>query len=220
MREIGKLGLLSAAVVALGCGGGDRALVERSSDLERDMQLAASVGLELAASRNQVVSALETSNGTSVHKSPGVKRTPKAPPVIAAAPSVSNEPDADPVSSISEQPTVDLGVAPAPAENEEVGPGPMVSARPTPVAVSFPSDGGAGHGSSGSGDGSGVGTVIGTIGGVVIRGGGVEHDDCIRHPTGGRARPPRGVHGPFPRPATRRPPPAPIPVAGPGLPRH
>lgn len=218
MREIGKLGLLSAAIVALGCGGSDRALVEQSSELERDMQLAAGVGLELAAAQNKVVSALETANGTSVRKAPDVKRTPKAPPVTAAAPSVAEEPQPDPVPALAEQPTVDLGVAPAPAENEETGPGPMISTRPSPVAVSFPSAGGEGSGSSGSGDGSGIGTVIGAIGGVVIRGGGVGHDDCIRHPRGGRARPPIAVNDRFPRPPTRRPPQAPIPVSGPGLP--
>lgn len=115
------------------------------------------------------------------------ERAPTTPPEVAAT---TPEPSAP----------SDNGAS-APADNGASAP----SERPHPVDVPATSTGGgdgsgAGQGGSrGGGGGIGIGTIIGAIGGVIIRGGVVGGDRC--DPRGRRPRSGGGypLPGPMPR---------------------
>lgn len=178
MRSIGRSGLVAVAAFALACADAP-ATEDLSADLQRDLELASGVGLELAANQGasqQVVSAIEAPPAPSVQRTPGPKRTPKAPPQRVVEPSVG---ESTTTVAIAEVPAATVDSAPAPV------PEPVIAARPTPVQVSFPAEGS--HG--GYGDGGGIG--------VVIRGGGTGPDLCERHPRG--RRPPISINVRFPR---------------------
>lgn len=196
--------LAPVAIFAIACASGEKmASNDLTDELARDLELASGAGIQLAAGQNaglQVVSAIEAPAGTSVRRAPAPRPVPRTEPAPVVVPSVGDEPTADPVPAVVEQPAVAVDSAPMP----------VIAARPTPVQVSFP----------GSSDGSGIG---GTRGGggvsVVIRGGGTGDDDCELHRTRGRGRAPISINNRFPGapgvprgPATRVPRSAPLPT--------
>ena len=211
MKTIAKLGLVPVAALAMACAG-DRDAGSLDAELQRDLERASAVGIELAsaqASGREVVSPIESSGGTVIRPTPGPRRTPKAPPAPVPEPSVSDQPTDDPISTIAvtEAIAMDSVAVPAPEESPEAGP--VIAARPTPAQVTFPGDGGSG--ASGSGGGGGA-EAIGTIIGVVIRGGATGRVDvCERHP---RRRPPTTIDTRLPGRIPRTP----MPTSGSPLP--
>ena len=193
VRTFAKLLVLPAALLALACAGDDasRESVALSEDLQKDLVLASSAGVELAPNgEGAVLSALESQPASAPRtartptRKPGPRPAPAPEPEVAAAP--------DPAEAAPEE--VPDFVAEAPAEvdlaAEEERPAPAdepVSIRPRPIPVSYPNgptviSGPIGNDLPGRGG----------IGGVIIRGGGIEGDDCRIH-TGrsSRPRPPR-----------------------------
>lgn len=210
MRTISKLALVPVAALAMACAGEDTASVD--AELQRDLERASSVGIELASAQNDgrdVVSAIEASGGSVIRPTPAPRRTPKAPPTPVSQATASEEPTNEPLSTATETDAIATETVPEPSPEESPEPGPVITARPTPAQVSFPSEGTG----EASGSGGGGAEVIGTIIGVVIRGGTTGRIDvCERHP---RRRPPTTIdtrlpgripgtpmptsRGPFPR---------------------
>ena len=205
MRTIAKLSLIPLGLFAVACGGKDdrRPAEGLSDDLRSDLALAAAAGVELASSaqtfdRARVVSAIERPPGgtprraTAPRKSPGRRPTPSPTPTVAAEPEVVAEAEqvtpqeaaAEEVVVAEPTPSV-IAEAPAPAPMPEP---PAVPRPAPPVPVSYPGNGGAGSGDD-RGDLGGIGPVIGTVIGVVIRGGGVGVDRCEIHHPRARGRP-------------------------------
>lgn len=160
-----------------------------SSDLQKDLELASSsdgisLGNRAITASVQFVSAIEqtTPPARKVATSARVKRhrpVPKEPPQV-----VETEAPADVIEDVESVATADADLS--------------VSPRPQPVAVSYPG------GSSSVGSGSGTGAVLGTIFGVVVRGGGVgDIDHCDPR----RTSRPRGtvisINNRMPFPTTR-----------------
>jgi hypothetical protein len=193
VRTFAKLLVLPAALLALACAGDDasRESVALSEDLQKDLALASSAGVELAPNgEGAVLSALEAQPASAPRtartptRKPGPRPAPAPEPEVAAAP--------DPAEAAPEE--VPDFVAEAPAEvdlaAEEERPAPAdepVSIRPRPIPVSYPNgptviSGPIGNDLPGRGG----------IGGVIIRGGGIEGDDCrIHNGNSSRPRPPR-----------------------------
>ena len=177
---IGTAGLIAAA-----CSGKDKAM---SDDLKKDLDLASSSdGIALAtpsAKGSEVVSAIERTNPPAprqVAQSQRVARhkpAPKAPPapVDARKADVSEEVTAQPVS-----------VAPAPTE--------QVATAPRPHPVDMPSGSGM---PEGNGGGMSTGRVLGGIISVVLRGGGVDGDQCDPRTDGRRGRYPGSINARIP----------------------
>ena len=178
---IGAAGLIVAA-----CSGKSKTM---SDDLKKDLDLASSSdGITLAGSGSkgsQVVSAIERTTPPApkrVAQSQRVVRhkpAPKAPPapVEAQAGDVSDEVEAQPVA-----------VAPAPTESA-----PTASPRPHPIEM--PSGSGV---QVGRGGGSNTGAVLGGIISVVLRGGGVDGDECDPRTDGRRGRVPMSINSRIP----------------------
>jgi hypothetical protein len=188
VRTISKLALVPAAALAMACAGQDAASVD--AELQRDLERASAVGIELASAQNegrQVVSAIEASGGTVIRPTPGPRRTPKAPPAPVPQAAASEEPTDEPLSTMAEHEAIATETVPQPSPEESAEPGPVIAARPTPAQVSFPGEGSG----EAAGTGGGGAEVIGTIIGVVIRGGTTGRVDvCERHP---RRRPPTTI---------------------------
>jgi hypothetical protein len=182
MGAIRTLAIMPLALLALACGrdakprGNSAAL---SEDLRGDLERASAPTSDLAATRfrpTQVVSSIELGTAPAAPKGaqPQKRKThhvkPSPAPRVAQVKAVAVEPAPAP----APEPTV---VATAPAPQPTAGP------RPKPNPVDYPS----GQGSSTEGDhGVGIGTVIG----VIIRGGSIGDDDhCELH------RPGRGNAG-------------------------
>ena len=211
MRTIAKLGLVPVAALAMACAGGERDADSIDAALQRDLERAAAVGIELASAQvdgRDIVSPIESSGGTVIRPNPAPRRTPKAPPAAIPEASASDEPTDEPLSTMAEHEAIETETVPAPAPEETPEPGPVIAARPTPAQVSFPGSGGG----RASGSGGGGAEVIGTIIGVVIRGGATGGVDvCERHP---RRRPPTTIDTRLPGRIPR----APMPTSGSPLP--
>ena len=185
MRTTTRFVLVGAAgLIAAACSGRDKAM---SDDLKKDLDLASSTdGIALAtpaATGSQVVSAIERTTPPApkrVAQSQRVARHKPAPtppaPVEAQKADVSEE--------VAPQP---VAVAPAPSD-----PAPTTSQRPHPIDM--PSGVGT---QVERGGGSDIGRVLGGIISVVIRGGGVDGDECDPRP-GGRGRVPIFINSRFP----------------------
>jgi hypothetical protein len=156
-------------VLLAACDSQSRSTID--ADLQKDLELASSAdGISLGngaiTSGQQFVSSIErtTPPVRKVAASARVKRhkpAPKSPPQV-----VQTEAPA----AVSESEVQSVATAPV-----EVALDAPVSPRPQPIAVSYPS----GESSVGNGGGSGTGAVLGTIFGVVIRGGAVgDIDHC------------------------------------------
>lgn len=166
-----------ASVLAIGaCSSGDRAM---SDDLKKDLQMASSASsISLASSQtvgNQVVSAIERTTPPAPRRIAPSQRVVKHRPAPRGTPAPVEVEEADVSEEVEAQP---VEPAPAPAVETEVLPSP----RPQPILVS---DGGDRDGRSGSID---RGRVIGGIITVVLRGGGVDGDECELHDGRGRGR--------------------------------
>ena len=188
MRTISKLAMVPVAALAMACAGEDTASVD--AELQRDLERASTVGIELASAQNEgrdVVSPIEVSGGTVIRPTPAPRRTPKAPPAPIPEASASDEPTDEPLSTMAEHEAIATETVPEPSPEESAEPGPVIAARPTPADVTFPSEGTG----RASGSGGGGAEAIGTIIGVVIRGGATGRIDvCERHP---RRRPPTTI---------------------------
>ncbi|HEY4955137.1 MAG TPA: hypothetical protein VII02_09655 [Gemmatimonadaceae bacterium] len=167
MRKTTRFVLIgTAGLIAAACSGKDKAM---SDDLKKDLDVASSSdGIALAtpaAKGSQVVSAIERTNPPAprqVAQSQRVVKHQRAPvgppaPVEAQKATVSEE--------VAPQP---VAVAPAPTEQA-----PAASPRPRPIDM--PSGSGM---PEGNGGGMSAGRVLGGIISVVLRGGGVDGDNC------------------------------------------
>lgn len=182
MRAIALLTTLPLALLAA-CGTDDEAAPTVSDDLRADLQLASSASVQLAS---------EVGNDSAAVSA--IERIPARSPERAAAPRRSSTPRA-PVPRPTPQPTPEPAPAPAPAAADEgievVAEAPVPSDMPVatrPVPVSYPTGGGSEVGGTRGDDGIGAGEVIGTVIGVVIRGGGTGEDHCEIHQRGRRGR--------------------------------
>ena len=169
--------LLAAASVVLlsACDSGKS---EVNPDLLKDLELASSadgitLGNTASASSQQFVSSIERTSppARAVAKSAPAKRykpARKSPPQVVRT---------EAPASASESEPSEVRMVFTPIESDA-----PITPRPQPVAVSYPS-GPSSAGSDGSvGSGSATGAVIGTIFGVVLRGGsgGIDHCDPRR----------------------------------------
>ena len=170
-KFVGVAGV-SVALLAAACSGPGQSVDE---GLRKDLELASTASpITLASSPKgaQVVSAIE--------------RTAPAPRRIAPSQrAVRHTPAPSPVQAPVEVEAADVSdeVEPAPVEVAEVPQevAPVPSARPRPVES--PGAGG-GYGDIGGGRGDGIGTIIG----VVLRGGHAGVDDCDPRVDGRRGR--------------------------------
>jgi hypothetical protein len=178
-----------AAVIAVGIYTSHK---KAARSLGEDLAAAQAAGLELAQAQGANKFALtETAapapdTGKTIRKGAGPKAIRSATPTVNAAPENTTA-----VEDVPQAPIVQTAAAPTIVE-------PAAPAVPRPVQATMPEmgdadgsilrggvgrdDGGAGSraGTDGTNRGSGRNTDIGTGGvwGVVIRGGGVGHDDC------------------------------------------
>ena len=209
MKTIAKLGLVPVAVLALACAG-DKGSESLDSDLQRDLEMASGIGLELAAAQHTghgIISPIEATGGTSIRPIPGPRRTPKAPPARVADPSAGTDPVDEPMSTITVANASVTDSIMTPAEVEVPEPGPIAVSRPTPATVNFPADGG------GQGPGmSDAGVIVaGAVLGAILRGGTSGRVDvCERHPR--RPRQPMIID--------TRVPGMPVPIGGGSVPRQ
>jgi hypothetical protein len=178
---MGTVGLIAAA-----CSGKDKAM---SDDLKKDLDMAStSDGIALAtpsAKGSQVVSAIERTNPPAPRQIAQSQRITRHKPAPKAPPAPVDAQHADVSSQVAVQA---VEVAPAPAEQV-----PVESPRPHPVEMP--------NGSSlprGNGGGINAGTILGGIISVVIRGGGVDGDQCDPRTEGRGARYPGSINNRFP----------------------
>jgi hypothetical protein len=178
VRTIVKLaGVAGALLFAAACSGKDS---EINSDLKKDLERASTaseITLPQSQPAAQVVSAIERTTPPArrvaqSQRAPKHKAAPKALPAPVEVQQAEVTPEVEP------QPAE---VSPTPAEVA-----PLPSQRPQPVASN---GGGAGDGQIGRGRGD-IGSGIGTIIGVVLRGGVVDGDECDPRTDGRRG----GVH--------------------------
>lgn len=173
MRTIVKLAGITGALMVAACSGKGTAV---SDDFKKDLELAsASSPITLAASQPaaQVVSSIERT------APPAPRRVAQSQRVVKHRPA----PRATPAPVEVEQADVSEAVEPAPVEVSPVPaqPAPLPSPRPQPVA----SSGGIGEEPRGGGAGA---EAIGTIIGVVLRGGSGGIDECDPRTDGRRGR--------------------------------
>ncbi len=182
---------VALAVFAVACSRSEQSH-DRALDpaLMSDLESASAPTAALASrsfDRTQVVSAIELGEpvGASTHDHSAAPAKRAAPRVAAAAPKVKAV-ELEPRIEAAPQPVVVAASAPAaePAAEPAAAPAPVATPtagpRPTPNPVNFPEPTGRMPMPGRSGGG------IGTIGGVIIRGGSIGDDDhCERHPRGG-----------------------------------
>ena len=192
MKNATKLSIaaLSLAVGLSACRDGQAADVAQQDDFKRDLQLASSTTMDLAAPKvNPALLTLsETKPNGAPQTSKVVKKGAGNRAVRSHTPTVRAKADVD-VAAVEETNDVVQTIAEAPVPeptNEPVA----IAPRPQPVSIPATVSGGDyGTGSSGGGVFGGGGG----IGGVVIRGGGVDGDNCEIHT--GRGRYPGRVGG-------------------------
>jgi hypothetical protein len=166
VRKIVSIAVAAGVLVAAACSSKDAVM---SAELKKDLDAAStSNSINLATSQtpaNQVVSAIERTTPPAPKKIASSQRVAKhtaAPRGVRAPVEVQK---ADVSDDVEAQPTE---VAPAP-----VDPAPLPSPRPQPVAST--TGGGDREGRAG---GSSIGSILGGIFTVVLRGGGVDGDAC------------------------------------------
>ena len=186
MRKLVGLAGIAGVLLVAACNSKNAVM---SDELKKDLEVAStSNAINLAASQrapgSQVVSAIERTTPPAPRRIASSQRVVKhtaAPRGIAAPVQVQK---ADVSTEVETQP---VEVAPAP-----VDPAPLPSPRPQPVA----STGGGGDMPQGR-SGGGIGSVLGGIFSVVIRGGGVDGDQCDPR-TDGRGRVPTSINNRIP----------------------
>ena len=187
---------LSAVVVAA-CGKNsapaNRAM---SDDLKRDLQLATTSGLDLASQQRAAsfpLTEIPQSSAPSPTRTLKKGAGPKA--VRSKHPTVKASPEPTVVANAEEPQTEVMQKDPSPTTERTPDPAAPAVPRPSPTPTNPDGGEGAhGHGGGGSnpGAGSGVGSVLGGIFGVILRGGIGDGDHCDPRSDGrhGRQRPP------------------------------
>ena len=192
MSPLRTLLVTAAATLLAACGTTRDRDTAVDDNLNRDLELASSAGVQMApqAGGLQVVSAVERvprSAATSTRAPRPSPRHQHQEPKPLPVPVTSPEPSHD-VSEVAQNATVVDATAPQPTEVPAPAPGPEAGDIPTPQ----PSSGSVGSGDTGRG-GVGIGGILGGIGGVLVRGGGIGDDDhCEIEPGMPRGRHPRG----------------------------
>ena len=181
MRKTYLLLAGAGAVLLAACSGDKKATL--NDDLKKDLELASSNdGITLANSSNnagtQIVSAIERTTPPARQQTPSTRvrhhrAAPKSPPQVVKTEAPATVAESEPQS-----------VAPEPVANDPT----PVSPRPQPVAVTYPSGPSSGGDDGSVSHGTSAGAVIGTILGVVIRGGVVGDGDSCDPRTDGRGR--------------------------------
>lgn len=173
VRKLVSLAGIAGVLLVAACNSKSAVM---SDELKKDLEVAStSNAINLATQQtpgSQVVSAIERTTPPAPKRIASSQRVAKhtaAPRGIAAPVEVQK---ADISTEVETQP---VEVAPAP-----VDPAPLPSPRPQPVASTT----GSGR-DEGRGGGSNIGSVLGGIFSVVIRGGGVDGDNCDPRPSGG-----------------------------------
>jgi hypothetical protein len=196
---------LSAVVVAA-CGRNsapaNRAM---SDDLKRDLQLATTSGLDLASQQRaasfpltEIPQASAPSPTPTLRKGAGPKAVRSKHPTLKASP----EPT---VVANAEEPQTEV-MQKDPSPTTEPTPDPTAPAVPRPSPMPTNPDGGEGahgHGGGGSRPGANDGGVLGTIFGVILRGGIGDGDHCDPRSDGrgrGRRLPPNMPPSRYPFP--------------------
>lgn len=182
MRTFVRLAGVAGTLVFAACSGKDSAV---SADLQKDLERASTaseITLPQSQPAAQVVSVIERTTPPAPRRVAQSQRVPKhrAAPNATPAPVEVEQPDI--ATEVEPQP-----VEPRPAPVEGVT---IPSQRPQPIASN---GGGSGEGRMGSGRGdrgAGIGVVIGSVIGVVLRGGVVDGDECDPRTDGRRG----GVH--------------------------
>ena len=175
MRSSIKLSLASLAFAAAASACGDAKATEAQSELARDLELASStVALAVPKIDSALLGNLETKPQGAPEAAPVVKKGAGPRAVRSQTPTVRATPEMEVAAAdeVIEEVEV-MDIAPAPEESSEPV---AIAPRPQPVIVQ----------TGGAGDyGTGSGGVYGGGVGVIIRGGGVDGDNCELHRRGG-----------------------------------
>jgi hypothetical protein len=172
-RMTKSLSLLAIATAIAACA--DASANSTQDELKRDLELASATTMKLATPQvdSSLLASMETKPNNAPAPAPVVRRAPQGPRAVETeAPTVEATPDMD-IAAVEEERTETETVAEAPAP--EISEPVAVAPRPQPTITQA---GGAGDYGVGTG---GVGTGRG---GVVIRGGGVDGDNCDLHRRG------------------------------------
>lgn len=175
------LGAVAFATAIAACGDARSTDVASKDDLQRDLELASATTMSLAGGRvdSALLNTLETKPqgapqpATTVKKAAGNRAVRSRTPTVRATPEV----ELAAVEEVAETET--LAEAPAPESSEPVA----VAPRPAPPVIIATGAGDYGTGGNGGG-------IFGP--GVIIRGGGVDGDNCELHTRGGRRGTNRG----------------------------
>lgn len=190
---LAALALIGVAGAIAACSDAQAGESAGNTELQRDLELASAATLALAgrAVDSANLSSLETKPASAPEKANVVKKG--AGPRAVRSKTVRSAPH--PVPAASEGEGEALAESEAPAESEPV------AIVPVPAPVVGPTAPAGDYGTGGGIFGSGGGRIGGGGIGVVIRGGGVDGDNCELH------RRPRGNRGPIYVPAvpTSRP---------------
>ncbi len=176
MRKLVSLAGFAGALVVAACSSKS---VVMSDELKKDLEVAStSNAINLATSQpapgSQVVSAIERTTPPVPRQIAPSQRTVKHRAAPKAPPAPVEVQQADVSSAVEPQP---VEVTPTPVDN----PAPLPSPRPRPIATN------GGGAAEGRGGGSNIGNILGGIFTVVIRGGGIDGDECDPR-TDGRTR--------------------------------
>lgn len=176
---------LSIAALILAAGVSacrDARATDAQAELQRDLELAAStVSLASPQVDAALLNAMETKPQGAPEAAPVVKKAAGPRAVRSQTPTVRATPEVE-VAALNDQGDVTQveSIAPAPDITEPVA----VAPRPQPVIVQT-------GGTAGGDYGTGGGVFGGGGGGVIIRGGGIDGDNCELHRRG------RGNRGPI-----------------------
>jgi hypothetical protein len=173
VRKIVCIAGIAGVLLVAACSSKDGVM---SDELKKDLDAAStSNSINLATSQtpaNQVVSAIERTTPPAPRKIASSQRVAKHTAAPRGLPAPVEVQKADVSTEVEAQP---VEVAPAP-----VDPAPLPSPRPQPVASTV-----GGGDREGRSAGSNIGSILGGIFTVVIRGGGVDGDNCDPRPSGG-----------------------------------
>ena len=191
-----KLSLATLVVAAAVSACRDARATDADADLQRDLALASStVNLAAHAVDSALLNSMETAPQGTPDKAPVLKKSEGPRAVRSRTPTVRAAPVEELAAAEETEEVVEVvAEAPAPEEtNEPVA----VAPRPQPVVIET-----AGAGDYGTGNGGVWGNGGGIYGGgtgVIIRGGGIDGDNCELHRRGrGTARGPIFVPAPVP----------------------
>ena len=194
-----------SAVVLAACGRNGTPNRQMSDDLKRDLQLATTSGLDLASQqRSKAFPLTEIPQSSSPSPAPTLKKAAGPKAVRSKHPTVKASPEPSVVAN-AEEPQVEIAQR-EPSPTTEPAPEPAAPAvpRPSPTATDPNGEGAHGHSGNGptAGAGDGGGSVIGTIFGVILRGGIGDGDHCDPRTDSRRGRriPSRGTYPNTPMP--------------------